>query len=122
MGSKWIRRMVRGVSLTSVLFVFQACYGTPQDLGFDLLIEGQVKSKTTGLPIPGIKVTIKDIGQWEFTDEEGRFGIYTLLTDAVTVQFQDVDSIENGNFNYQDTLLTTDREHVLLTIELTEKK
>lgn len=122
MGSKWIRRMVRGVSLTSALFVFQACYGTPQDLGFDLLIEGQVKSKTTGLPIPGIKVTIKDIGQWEFTDEEGRFGIYTLLTDAVTVQFQDVDSIENGNFNYQDTLLTTDREHVLLTIELTEKK
>lgn len=122
MGSKWIRRMVRGVSLTSALFVFQACYGTPQDLGFDLLIEGQVKSKTTGLPIPGIKVTIKDIGQWEFTDEEGRFGIYTLLTDAVTVQFQDVDSIENGNFNYQDTLLTTDREHVLLTVELTEKK
>ena len=122
MGSKWIRRMVRGVSLTSALFVFQACYGTPQDLGFDLLIEGQVKSKTTGLPIPGIKVTIKDIGQWEFTDEEGRFGIYTLLTDAVTVQFQDVDSIANGNFNYQDTLLTTDREHVLLTIELTEKK
>lgn len=122
MGSKWIRRMVRGVSLTSALFVFQACYGTPQDLGFDLLIEGQVKSKTTGLPIPGIKVTIKDIGQWVFTDEEGHFGIYTLLTDAVTVQFQDVDSIENGNFNYQDTLLTTDREHVLLTIELTEKK
>lgn len=122
MGSKWIRRMVRGVSLTSALFVFQACYGTPQDMGFDLLIEGQVKSKTTGLPIPGIKVTIKDIGQWEFTDEEGRFGIYTLLTDAVIVQFQDVDSIENGNFNYQDTLLTTDREHVLLTIELTEKK
>ena len=26
---KWIRRILKGVSLTTALFVFQACYGTP---------------------------------------------------------------------------------------------
>ncbi len=27
---KWIRRILKGLSLTAALFVFQACYGTPQ--------------------------------------------------------------------------------------------
>lgn len=26
---KWLHRALKGASLTSVLFVFQACYGTP---------------------------------------------------------------------------------------------
>ena len=26
---KWIRRILKGASLTTALFVFQACYGTP---------------------------------------------------------------------------------------------
>ena len=26
---KWIRNILKGVSLTAALFVFQACYGTP---------------------------------------------------------------------------------------------
>jgi hypothetical protein len=51
----WKRKIIGGLCLTSIAFVFQACYGTPQDFGEDLLIEGQVKSKTTGLPIKGIK-------------------------------------------------------------------
>ena len=27
---KWFRRILRGASATAVLFIFQACYGTPQ--------------------------------------------------------------------------------------------
>lgn len=27
---KWFRRILRGASATAVLFMFQACYGTPQ--------------------------------------------------------------------------------------------
>ena len=27
---KWIRHALRGLSFTSMLFIFQACYGTPQ--------------------------------------------------------------------------------------------
>ena len=26
---KWLRNLLKGVSLTAALFVFQACYGTP---------------------------------------------------------------------------------------------
>ncbi len=36
----WKRKIIGGLCLTSVAFVFQACYGTPQDFGNDLLIEG----------------------------------------------------------------------------------
>lgn len=27
---KWIHNLLKGLSLTSALFIFQACYGTPQ--------------------------------------------------------------------------------------------
>lgn len=27
---KWLRNILKGVSLTAALFVFQACYGAPQ--------------------------------------------------------------------------------------------
>ena len=27
---KWFRNLLKGISLTGALFVFQACYGTPQ--------------------------------------------------------------------------------------------
>ena len=27
---KWLHNLLRGLSLTGALFVFQACYGTPQ--------------------------------------------------------------------------------------------
>ena len=27
---KWFRNILKGLSLTGALFVFQACYGTPQ--------------------------------------------------------------------------------------------
>ena len=43
----WIRQLITGVSFTSALFVFQACYGTPQDFGVDILVEGKVKSKSS---------------------------------------------------------------------------
>ena len=51
MKTNWIKKLIGGLSLTSTMFIFQACYGTPQDFGMDVLIEGQVKSKTSGLPI-----------------------------------------------------------------------
>lgn len=122
MGRKWLRNIVKGVSLTSALFVFQACYGTPQDLGFDFWIEGQVKSKTTGLPIRGIKVSVADGVQYEYTDENGRFGFFTEKVEGVKLQFQDVDSTENRWYQHRDTLLSVAKEQVFLNIELEEKK
>ena len=60
MKKDWKRKIYGGLWLTSIAFVFQACYGTPQDFGNDLLLTGQVNSKKTGLPVKGIKVSVVD--------------------------------------------------------------
>jgi putative lipoprotein (rSAM/lipoprotein system) len=116
-----IRKIVGGLSLTSAMFVFQACYGTPQDFGQDFLVEGQVKSKTSGLPIKGIKVIVANNMQYELTDEEGKFSLYTEKIERLTLQFQDIDANQNGLYNEKDTVLTPLGEKVYLNIDLEEK-
>lgn len=121
MKKKWIRKVIGGLSLTSALFVFQACYGTPQDLYFDVLIEGQVNAKSSGLPIKGIQVLVADNMQYQITDEEGKFSFYTQRIEPLTLQFADIDSVQNGLFNQKDTVLTNFAEEFYLDILLDEK-
>ncbi len=115
------RKIIGGLSLTSAMFVFQACYGTPQDFGLDLLVEGQVKAKASGLPIKGIKVSVAGNIQYEITDENGNFSFYTEMLEDLTLKFQDVDSTQNGLFHDKDTLLTERSDKIYLDITLDEK-
>lgn len=115
------RKILNGLSFTTVMFIFQACYGTPQDLENDLYIEGFVKSKTTGLPIKGIKVSVGNDAQHEYTDKQGYFGFYTLLNDSIKLEFEDTDFEENGSFETKDTLVVYSGTPVMLNIELNEK-
>ena len=124
----WKRKIIGGLCLTSVAFVFQACYGTPQDFGNDLLIEGQVKSKTSGLPIKGIKVSIADKIQYTNTDENGKFSFYIERLQYAKIQFTDIDSTQNTLFSNKDTLVTINdsvlmskQPKVYLNIELENK-
>ena len=121
MKQNWIRIIVGGLSLTSAMFVFQACYGTPQDFGLDLLIEGQVKAKSSGLPIKGIKVSVSNNMQYTITDDEGKFSFYTEMLEGLTLKFHDIDSTQNGLFRDKDTVLTGLREKISLNIILEEK-
>lgn len=121
MKRNWIRTIIGGLSFTSAMFIFQACYGTPQDFGYDVLVEGQVKSKTSGLPIKGIKVSVEDILQYEITDENGKFSFYMEMLDRISFQFQDIDSTQNRQFVDKDTVLTEITENVYLDIMLEEK-
>jgi len=116
-----VRKLIGGLSLTSAMFVFQACYGTPQDFGLDLLIEGQVKSKVSGLPIKGIKVSVANNMQYALTDNEGKFSFYTEMLEGLKIQFQDIDATQNGLYADQDTVLTDLSEKVYLDIALEEK-
>ena len=57
---KFLHTFLKGASLTGALFVFQACYGMPQD---DLYREGglapmsfSLVSHTTGKPLEGIEI------------------------------------------------------------------
>ncbi len=117
----WIRTILGGLSLTSMMFVFQACYGTPQDFGHDLLIEGQVTARASGAPVEGIKVSVANNAQYQMTDEEGQFSFYTERIDGLTLQFQDVDSTQNGLFVDKDTVLTELRESMYLDIALEQE-
>ncbi len=121
MKRNWIRSIIGGLSFASALFIFQACYGTPQDFQTDLLVQGQVKSKTSGLPIQGVKVSVADNMQHEYTDNEGSFSFYTELLDQVTIRFEDVDSTQYGSFADRDTVLTNIGNNVYLDIEMEEK-
>jgi hypothetical protein len=118
---KWIKKIIGGVSFTSALFVFQACYGSPQDFGLDVLIEGQVKSGTSDLSIKGIKVSVADRAQYDYTDENGNFSFYTAIVDNLKITFEDVDSIQNGLYVDKDTMLTGTPDVVHLDIVLEEK-
>ena len=124
----WKRKIIGGLCLSSIAFVFQACYGTPQDFGNDLLIEGQVKSKTSGLPIQGIKVSVDDKVQYTNTDENGKFSFYIERLQYAKIQFTDIDSTQNTLFSNKDTLVTINdsvlmskQPKVYLNIELENK-
>jgi hypothetical protein len=121
MKKSWIRKIIGGLSLTTAMFVFQACYGPPQDFGLDMLIKGQVKSKTSGLPIEGIKVSVADSIQYDFTDYEGKFSFYTEITDSLNILFEDIDSTQNGLYVNKDTLISDYEDEIYLDIELEEK-
>ena len=103
------------------MFIFQCCYGTPQDFQPDLLVEGQVKSRTSGLPIQGVKVSVANNMQYEYSNDEGKFSFYTELFDHLTITFEDVDSTQNGSFADRDTVLTHFGDNVYLDVEMEEK-
>lgn len=122
MKKNWRKNILRGLCLTSVAFVFQACYGTERDIGYDTLIEGQVVSKTTGKPIKGIKVSTGDNRiQYDLTNEEGQFSFYTIPRSEIELKFEDVDSIQNGLYVSTDTLIALKKsEPTFVKIELEE--
>ncbi len=117
----WFRTLLGGLSFTSALFVFQACYGTDQDFVPDTLLEGIVNSKTSGLPINGIRVSVAESMQYALTHENGRFAMYTRMMDNLKITFEDIDSTQNGLYLKKDTVVTNSGEKVFLQINMEEK-
>lgn len=122
MKKDWKGFLLKGICLTSVAFVFQACYGTPQDFGLDIYVAGQVKSKSSGLPIKGIKVSVENSPQYTCTDDSGNFSFYMEKRGNTKIKFEDVDSVENGLYLQKDTMLTNTDDRIYLQIELEESK
>jgi len=127
----WVRNIFKGLCLTSAIFVFQACYGTGPDFGQDIYISGVVKSKKTGEPISGIKVSVAhlnpnyskdqyDLHQYEFTDKSGKFSLYTYETPQMLVSFEDIDSSDSKDYIRKDTIFNVNNSDIVLNIELEE--
>jgi hypothetical protein len=116
-----LRKIYGTLSLSSALFVFQACYGMPNDLYDDVYIQGLVKSKTTNEPISGIKVSIENKPQYDITDSSGKFIIYTSLDTIYKVKFEDMDSVINGSYLPKDTIIKIVDETTFLNVSLDAK-
>lgn len=121
MKRNWLRGIIGGLSFTSALFIFQACYGTPQDFSPDVMVQGTVKSNKSGIPIEGVKISVANQEQYEYTDEEGFFAFYTESANTLTLKFEDVDAVQNGSYADKDTVLSDAWENVYLDIEMEEK-
>jgi len=123
-----LRTLFGCLSFTAVAFVFQACYGTGPDPYYDIRMTGVVKSKSTNVPIRGIKVMVSggdnvNNYNYAFTDHKGNFDFYASVPnyrwwegdeksyppDSVKVQFLDIDGVKNGNF--EDKTIFIDPGH-----------
>jgi len=103
---KNVRRKLFGfLSFTTALFVFQACYGAPQDESNDLLFEGKLLSDTTGLPAPGIKIVVNQNEQYALTDTNGNFSFYVPAASQFAISLIDADTTANGHFLNKDTVM-----------------
>lgn len=116
-----VRRTLGALSLTGALFVFQACYGPPQDMGNDIYIHGLVKAKTSGKPIEGIKVSVTGDTQYVFTDSSGQYEIYVEQDSAYKITFEDTDSSLHGTFVTKDTILQDGNGSINLDVTLDEQ-
>ena len=129
-----LRAVYRGLGVTAISLVFQACYGPlpdnrvmygmPPDYREEIVIHGQIKSKKTGGPVRGISIYIKDvtIDYTYSTYNEGKFSFYLPKRDNYTIIFTDVDGDENGSFKQLTINLTREDAAALndWTIELEE--
>lgn len=105
---KWLRNIGMGLSLTTIAFVFQACYGPPRDYKRDVLIEGKIVTKD-GTPIEGIKISSDSTIQYAKTDANGEFYMYIPIADKYKLIVEDDN--ENSKFIGKDTVLLSDDIH-----------
>ncbi|MBQ6557558.1 MAG: hypothetical protein IJL86_08450 [Bacteroidales bacterium] len=125
---KLVHHLLKGATLTSALFVFQACYGTPGPMyeeGGEAPMSFTVVSQATGAPLKGIKVeagavesdSLSVVGT---TDENGSCKLnlpYNRNLNGPFIRFEDPE----GRFQPKDTVLTDLRERDI-PIRLIENK
>lgn len=99
---KWLRYIGMGLSLTTIAFVFQACYGPPRDYKRDRLIEGLIVDVNNN-PISGIKVSADSTMQYAVTKEDGTFHMYLPFTGEYHLMIED--EREEGKYMNKDTTL-----------------
>jgi hypothetical protein len=117
----WLKRILGALSFSTALFVFQACYGSEQVTGQDILIEGTVKSLSTGTPIKGIRVSVEQNMNYSISDNNGSFQFYANNADSCKIKFEDIDSTLNGNYINADTTMFPVQNKITLNMALTAK-
>jgi hypothetical protein len=117
-GLKILKMVFRGISVSVVSLILQACfgillpdtqtaeYGCPPPLppeNQETSINGKVVSKKTGNPINGIKITIDGTGVSARTDMDGNFYLWVRIQDRYKLKFEDIDGSDNGGLFLEQT-------------------
>lgn len=108
----WIRKALKGISLTAAMFVFQACYGTMQDY-YEAKVTFHVVDDSTGEPLQGVDIWAIELAndstateaypyKAAITDENG---IASFWTAAAVEQYSFVD--QDSAYLKADTILQT---------------
>ena len=107
---KWLHNLLKGLSLTTALFIFQACYGTPDWL-HDNSLEFKVVAADSGEPLKDVYVSTRvqanDNLDWipcGRTNEYGEVHVFFGTADGCSPQFrfERMDS----DYRVKDTVLT----------------
>jgi len=116
-------RTIFGIfSLSGILFAFQACYGSMQDFGMDVHVNGVVTSEGTKSPLAGIKVLVSASGQYTTTGPEGFYSFYCERQREIHLSFIDTDGPQNGLYHTGDTIVKLPDNTESLTINIELKK
>lgn len=121
---KWLHGLLKGASLTTALFIFQACYGTPQNALMEERGEApmsfSVLSASDGTPLEGIHVLGSDTDiaglyyrELGITDANGccKVGIpYVRNAKGPFIRIED----PSGGYAAKDTLLYDLREKTVV--------
>lgn len=86
---KLIYRVLVALGLTSIAFVFQACYAPYYMMDYDRCINGEVLSSKTHQPIKGVKVTGNNQPNYVETDSLGCFHIHLPIAESYTLNLTD---------------------------------
>jgi putative lipoprotein (rSAM/lipoprotein system) len=99
--------------LCSACFLFEACYGSPQNEAmpkYNMDLTGTVKSQDSLKPIQNIKITLNNSANTEnpltATSSIGTFNYSMLIENkeiSWTIKATDVDDSINGKFNAKET-------------------
>ncbi|MDR0486903.1 MAG: hypothetical protein LBG91_01515 [Treponema sp.] len=128
-----LRTVYQGLGAVVTAFGFQGCYnsifsgmyGMPVEYGpgpgwgDDIAIIGTVRSKTQA-PVFGIKVSVKDVPSFGYTNKDGIFDIYVPRQESYKLKFEDVDGAENGSFMTLKKKISLDDTGVSLNVYLGE--
>lgn len=120
---KWLRGLLKASALTTVMFIMQACYGTPSmyDMA-EIQLSGRVVDKATGEPLKGICLDVFDSNGSDpivgYTDENGYFEMIQWVNvqrvSSLTIEVKD----KEENYQPFDTLVMSDSDLTSLIIKL----
>ena len=75
---KWVRGLLAASAFTSVMFIMQACYGTPnyrneESFSYEVKMSGIVTDSASAQPLSGINVSTDISEEVAVSDENGQF-------------------------------------------------